>query len=117
MGPLPPTSIEAAIADLSFLDAEEQRCFLAAKLGQETIDFLRTDLGKAIRAYAVADIQTAQSRLVNVDASDADKVRKIQMEANVPAALLAYLDEVISNGEQANAELIQRQSERGNDNE
>ena len=106
-------AFDEEVSSLSFIDDDEEACFRTAVLGTQTISFLETDLGRMIRRYAIADIKIAQGKLVNVDAADIEKVRKLQMEANVPAALLAYIEEIIANGEQAEQELKQRQQERG----
>lgn len=96
---------------LEFIDEDEEACFHTSILGQDAIDFLNTRLGKTIRSYAISEIKTAQHALVNVDAADTKEVLKLQMRANVPALFLSFIQEAISSGEQAYAELQQRERE------
>lgn len=96
---------------LEFIDEDEEACFHTSILGQDAIDFLNTRLGKTIRTYAISEIKAAQQALVNVDAADTKAILKLQMQANVPALFLSFIQEAISSGEQAYAALQQRERE------
>ena len=99
---------------LEFVDEDEEACFHASVLGQDAVDFFNSRLGKQIRLYAISEIKSAQQALVNVEADDIKQILKLQMQANVPALFLSFVQEAIQNGEQAYVELQQRESERLN---
>lgn len=99
---------------LEFIDEDEEACFHASMLGQDAVDFFNSRLGKQIRVYAISEIKSAQQALVNVEASDINQIMKLQMQANVPALFLSFVQEAIQNGEQAYVELQQREAERIN---
>ena len=92
---------------IQFLDENEKALFHEARLGEEAICFLESDLGKLISARANLDIQEAQASLLDVDPEDTATIRRLQFKAAVARQFPRWLADAVRNGDDAYAELQQ----------
>lgn len=67
-----------------------------------------TELGNAVKQKAIADQQEALFALSAVNATDSKAVQDLQNKVALPAMALKWLTDIINEGKNAEAELIQR---------
>jgi hypothetical protein len=85
--------------DINFIDENERRLFADVDFHCKCVDFLRSEIGRYLEGCAVQDIKDCAIELLDVDASDADAIRKIQTKAGSARNFLAWLNEAIAIGE------------------
>ena len=82
-------------------EADKDALVNAAELGEEAKAFMGSELGKRILELADREVEHALAALGEVDASDAEAVRKLQMEAKFGRAFAQWLLNIVHEGEQA----------------
>lgn len=79
-------------------------------VGMDVAAFLTTASGQALVLRCEADALEAMRELVQVNAADLKAVVEAQIEARVPAAVLAYLGRLIAEGQSAEEQFIQAEA-------
>lgn len=89
-----------------FLNDEERELFAQAKLGDEAVAFLDSDLGRLLRGFALQRRADARDALVAPEA-DPDtpegraKIREARFQAAVADQFLTFVQEAVATGEVA----------------
>jgi len=99
-----------------FLDDEERNLFAQAKLGEDAVRFLDSDLGRVLRGYAMQRCAEAKEALIsNAADPETDQGRQIIRDARFQAAVagqfLEFVQEALTTGEVAYESLRQRRDE------
>lgn len=87
----------------------EQRLLKQVELGLDTQQFLRTGVGKRILQRAAEQEMESLKAMIDVDVTDTARMRELQANARLGSMVLAWLNEMIVEGE--NAETALQQSE------
>lgn len=87
---------------------DNETLFAEVALGIRTKEFLNTDTGRLITGRAEIELLEARAALEQVDPEDAKAVREIQTKAAVARKMITWLNEVIENGNQAEAILTEQ---------
>lgn len=82
----------------------------AATFGRMVEDFKSGPVGAFLMERAYQQVAEAKQLLVNADASDADTIRKIQLEARVGEAFITWIEEAIALGRSALEQLIEEEN-------
>jgi hypothetical protein len=88
-------------------DPDTQLRLAEVRLGLDTEQFLKTPVGRYLLGRAEHDAQDAIDRLKTVDAADANAVRKAQGDAILVERFMAWLNDAIMNGRNAEEQLEQ----------
>lgn len=91
-------------------DADHIRLLKDVEMGLDAKHWLhQTALGQQVQSMALQDEHEALLALAAVDPLDTKAVIAAQTRVKVPAMALQWLLEIIAHGENAQAELIQRE--------
>ncbi len=82
----------------------------AATFGRIVEDFKSSPVGAFLLEKAHRQMIQARSSLVTADASDADLIRRIQLEARVAESIITWIEEAISQGHSALEQLIEEEN-------
>lgn len=93
------------------LERQKLLLFNEARLGLEMEDFLTTAVGKYLLHRATQVIEEARNTLESVPYTELEEVRKAQFDAAVSRMAMRWLQEAVTNGNQAVHELQQLESE------
>lgn len=77
------------------------------ELGLDTQQFLRTGVGKRILQRASEQEMESLKAMIDADVTDTERMRELQSNARLGGMVLAWLNEIIVEGE--NAEAVLRQ--------
>ncbi len=100
---------------IQFHNDEERALFTEAKLGQEAINFLASDLGRFLQGCAQADIDDAKEALITVDCRQYEAIENLQFQARVANQFIGWIGEAIQNGHYAEQQLDQLNDDEDND--
>lgn len=89
-----------------FLNDEERALFAEAKLGDEAVAFLDSDLGRYLRGCAMQRRAAARDALVSPEADPdtpegRNKIREARFQAAVADQFLEFIREAVTTGEVA----------------
>lgn len=85
-----------------------------AVFGREVAEFVEHDrIGQYIIDQAQADLAEAQSKLLEVDPTDAKAIAALQLDARVAQRVRTWLAEAIQNGRDAETLIQQERDEHG----
>jgi hypothetical protein len=82
-------------------------------LGAETEEFMRTSVGQALQARAQQEMQDAFLNFTAVDPTDAKAVMEAQLKYLIPAAVLTWFADIVSDGRHAEEEFRQSDAHNG----
>lgn len=82
-----------------------------ALIGDEAKKFLDSDLGKCLAGMAMQEVQAAQEALEKVDPKDEKGITALQNQAWLGRRFESWLQELITEGENALATWRQKQNE------
>jgi hypothetical protein len=98
--------------EIQFQDERERELFGAARLGEDTREFLRSHpVGQLLHHRAKQQIQQAEVDALEVDADawpyfrGRNKLRQIRMRAEVARAFISWVAQAITDGDTAVREL------------
>ncbi|MFG6159633.1 hypothetical protein ACGTNG_12575 [Halomonas sp. 1390] len=103
-------TLEEGVPTPDFLNQEEQALFAEATLGEETIRFLDSDLGRVLRGYALQERAEAKEAMLKEDpmtAAGRQAIRDHQFRAAVADYVLTFFREALDRGEVAYQSLKQ----------
>jgi hypothetical protein len=106
---------EDLMRQIHFVDKREREYFHQAKLGQDTIDFLRSDVGKYLHGCAKQEIEILRDELEKVNPDSIwgrRKLRRLQKKAEAARFFMTWCAEAIQVGEVAYRELDEYRSEQ-----
>lgn len=72
--------------------------------GMDVEAFMASDMGRYIQRRASEEIETAQEKLVEVDAADITTIRALQLDARVAQRVLTYFGDMVKEAEAAEAQ-------------
>jgi hypothetical protein len=96
---------------VEFLDQDEKALFHSAMFREELIDFLESELGQLIRAFAQSELRQCKQELLQVRPWRKRKISAIQQRAAVAQQQLNFFARVLTEGELAYQAIKQYQSE------
>lgn len=102
--------IEDGIPTPQFLNEEEEALFAEVVLGDEAVTFLNSDLGRALRGYALQRREEAKEALLAADMDTHEgrqQIKAAQFQAAVANQFLQFVQEALSRGEMAHQQLLQ----------
>jgi hypothetical protein len=82
-------------------------------LGAETEEFMRTSVGRALQARAQREMQEAFETFTGVDPTDTKAVMEAQLKYLIPAAVLSWFGDIVSDGANAEEEFRQLDAHNG----
>ena len=82
-----------------------------ANAGADMEAFRESNLGKIFIEKAKREEIAALVKLADVDPKNDDAIRKLQFESKIPAAALKWIEQTISEGEQAKSELKMKEGQ------
>jgi hypothetical protein len=85
-----------------------------ALIGDEAKKFVESDLGKCLLGMALQEVQAAQEALETVDPANEKAIRDLQNQAWLGRRFEGWLQELITEGENALATWRQGQDEQKN---
>lgn len=98
---------------LQTLDPTSRVLYSEAVLGRDAEEFIRSELGQAMAGMAQQDYAEAVLTLSEVGWWRKARVRQLQQKAANAKAFLAYLEELILRGRQAQSALEQQENSDG----
>ncbi|MEL7966383.1 hypothetical protein AAG587_08400 [Vreelandella neptunia] len=95
-----------------FLNSEEEALFAQARLGEDAISFLNSDLGRVMRGFAEQEVRDAKDALLTTAADpltpEGQKIiRDAQFKAAVANQFLGFIQEITNASEGAYQQLRQ----------
>lgn len=93
-----------------FLNSEEEALFAQARLGEDAINFLNSDLGRVMRGFALQEVADAKNVLLIADplTPEGQKIiRDAQFKAAVANQFLGFIQEITNASEGAYQQLRQ----------
>ena len=97
--------------EITFRNEAERELFAEARLGQQAIDFLHSDLGRLLMGYARQEKREAMEQLLHTDSHDHTKIDFYQRKAEVADNFVRWIGEAIQNGSLAEDELMSIEEE------
>lgn len=91
---------------VTFRNESERELFAEARLGQQAIDFLHSELGRLLMGYADQEKKEAMEQLLKADSHDHAKIDFFQRKAEIADNFVRWIGEAIQNGSLAEDELM-----------
>lgn len=79
-------------------------------IGMDVRSFMASAAGLYLHAKANQEVIQAQEQLVDVDATDIDRIQALQLQARVAQRVLSWIGEIVSQGEAAESQFAEMQS-------
>ncbi len=83
------------------MNTEDQELIAEAMLGNEAVEFLKSELWKYMAGVAEQEVQVALQALSTVDPIDTEAVRKLQNKVKMYSDFEEWLAELVSKGNDA----------------
>jgi len=80
---------------------EEETLIAVAEMGDRARQFLGTELGQFLMGCAGSEVDECARELLNVDPSDVEKIRAIQMRAATADNFTEWVNEALTMGDMA----------------
>jgi hypothetical protein len=93
---------------LTFVDEAERLHFARARLGHETLTFLRSNVGKYLHGRAKQDLEESMQGMSNCNVDSIfgrRKYKKYQKKADLARNFISYCTDIITEGEFSEREL------------
>lgn len=87
--------------NLEFLDEQERELYAAVALKEETLDFLRSPVGRYLHGRAKIDLEAAKEELLDCNPWTwwgRRKIARIQQRADTARCFLKYCTDAIEDG-------------------
>jgi hypothetical protein len=95
------TDAEAPATDLRERQVDLAQLQRVIARGFDVEAFMRTDVGRYIRARASKELEDVQDALLEANAFDANEVRQLQLKGLVAARVLTYFADIVKEAEAA----------------
>ena len=99
---------EQELAAVEFIDDQERIYFAEAALGQQFVEFLRSQVGRMLHGRAKQQLDEAKTEMLALDPSTPEgleKWREKKIDAEVAQAFMTWCAEAINNGDAAAVQL------------
>ena len=96
--------VEKDFSNIEFIDAQERQYFAEAHLGHETVDFLRSPVGRLLHGRAKQEVEQAQVAMMDINPTTRrgfKKFKKIQETAQQAKWFMQWCAETIEQGNAA----------------
>ncbi len=90
---------------ITFRNETERALFTEARLGQEAINFLSSDLGRLLQGRAQQEKEWAMNELLRTESHDEHRIRTLQNKAQRANQFIQWIGEAIQNGKVAEQQI------------
>jgi hypothetical protein len=106
---------EDRLRNIQFIDQREREYFSQAKLGQDVIDFMHSDVGRYLHGCAKQEVEAHRDALEKCNPDTIwgrRKIRRLQGKADAARNFMTWCAEAITAGEMAYHQLEEYRSEQ-----
>lgn len=101
-------SEEHDFAGIDFIDEQERLYFAQARLGSDTLMFMRSPVGRYLHGRAKQEVDEVKEELLDCNPDSffgRRKIRKLQKKSNTAQLFMRWCVDIIEEGEVATKEL------------